>query len=438
METPDRAGREENPQNPELDSESAEYHKLYYFPAIMFTEEMAPVRQFEEAGDYRKALETLEGVIEKQPDQPQYLNHKASLLTRMGRMEEAKELLLKIIGRYPDNVTAREYLAMTYTRTGNYDMAEKEFLGILRMKESNAFANYMMGVLKFKHGHREANIRRAAQAAVGYFERASELRPDLANTYSFGHYEFVIAYAWAGRMEKAIGLMDECIRKKPETEHYLTANLAGIAMQQQQFWKAIELQTRAIGLEPTNAMNYNERGRAYSYLHQYAFALDEYDKAIELDPNQIYARQNRGRLLVWMRSWDRALEDLNFVLGRWPNYLGYYNRAILRLQTGELDMAQEDIAKARELSVSGKQRSQLDELEASIRKRKNAMSGDIVEIQINGHRARETLREVVRHNKMTRKERKDIGAGWHGPAERERQKNNKPWRGKDGRYAQYY
>ncbi len=437
METLDGTGREENPQNPELDSKSAEYHKLYYFPAIMFTEEMAPVRQFEEAGDYRKALDALERIIEKQPDQPQYLNHKASLFSRMERLEEAKELLLRIISGHPDNLTAREHLAMIHLRMGDHKRSEEEFLELLKIKESNPFANYMIGVLKFKHDYRKTNIRRAAQTAVEYFERAAELKPDFIEKYSIGHYELITTYAWSGQMEKAIGLMDKCITKTPEREHYFSSEMANIAIQQQQFWKAIELKTRAIELDPTNAMDYNERGRAYSYLHQHLFALKDYDKAIELDSGLLFARQNRAWLYVRIMEWDKALEDLDYVLERWPNYYGYYNRAIARLRTGELDSAREDVSNARKLGGLGRQMDQLDELDTVIRKQKNEMSDDIGEALRNGHLTREALREMVRNQKLTKRERKSVG-DWHGSTEKkEKQKNGKNWRSATGRYARY-
>ncbi len=449
MGTLDQSGIErENPDASKNDSEDEHYH-LYNFPSMMYTPEMEPVRQFEEKGQYQKALDALEQVIQKQPDNPQYLNHKASLLSRMGRvdkrrLEEAKELLLKIIKDYSDNFTAREYLAMIYIRLGDGVKAENGFLELLKMNKTNAFANYMMGVLKFKRSYRKTNTRRAAETAVEYFERASDLKKDFLEKYSIGHYELITAYAWAGKIEKAIEFMQECIKKSPEMECGLASELGGIAIKQQQFWDAIELKTRALELDPTNAMDYNERGRAYSYLNQDAFAVEDYSKAIELDPSLIYAYQNRGILYVKTRNWDKAIEDLDFALERWPNYYGHYSRAIAHLRNGELDLALEDVANARKKGGTYKQISLLDELSALIQKYKRETSSDIDEVLHGGHNTRRYMLDMVRTKNLEdmdtrhlrKKERGYIGDTWHGSTEKKKMKG-KSWRSAGGRYAHY-
>ena len=72
--------------------------------------------------------------------------------------------------------------------------------------------------------------------------------------------------------------------------------------------------------------------------------MDDYDQALELEPNNYLGHFNRGLLRAQVGDDNRAIEDFNFVLSLEPdNTIALYNRALLLDQTGDYDGALRDI-----------------------------------------------------------------------------------------------
>ena len=72
--------------------------------------------------------------------------------------------------------------------------------------------------------------------------------------------------------------------------------------------------------------------------------MDDYDQALELEPNNYLGHFNRGLLRAQVGDDNRAIEDFNFVLSLEPdNTIALYNRALLLDQTGDLNGALRDI-----------------------------------------------------------------------------------------------
>jgi tetratricopeptide (TPR) repeat protein len=57
---------------------------------------------------------------------------------------------------------------------------------------------------------------------------------------------------------------------------------------------AIEDFTKAISLEPTNALHFTSRGIVYSKLKYWDRAIEDFSEAIKLNPDNVYAYKNRG------------------------------------------------------------------------------------------------------------------------------------------------
>jgi tetratricopeptide (TPR) repeat protein len=100
-----------------------------------------------------------------------------------------------------------------------------------------------------------------------------------------------------------------------------------------QYDKAIADNTKAIELDPTNAVAWNSRGFAYNELHQYDKGIADLTKAIELEPKKVAAWINRGHAFAGLGQWDKASADFSKVTELNPgDPQPWYARALLHLQ----------------------------------------------------------------------------------------------------------
>ena len=64
--------------------------------------------------------------------------------------------------------------------------------------------------------------------------------------------------------------------------------------------------------------------------------MSDYDLALDIDPNNFIGHYNRGLLRAQVGDDNRAIEDFNFVLEIEPdNMMATFNRGLLRAQTGD-------------------------------------------------------------------------------------------------------
>ena len=66
--------------------------------------------------------------------------------------------------------------------------------------------------------------------------------------------------------------------------------------------EAIEECNKAIQLDPSRAVAYNNRGQAYTEKGKYDLAIADCNKAIELDPNLAVAYNNRASAYLYKRQ----------------------------------------------------------------------------------------------------------------------------------------
>lgn len=76
-----------------------------------------------------------------------------------------------------------------------------------------------------------------------------------------------------------------------------------------QYQDAIESYTKAIELEPENAVFYNDCGCAYESMNMHDKAIEEYETAMELNPNEAIFYCNRGDAYSNLGSYDKAFND---------------------------------------------------------------------------------------------------------------------------------
>jgi tetratricopeptide (TPR) repeat protein len=87
------------------------------------------------------------------------------------------------------------------------------------------------------------------------------------------------------------------------------ANRGATYLKQGQYQQAISDYSRAIELDPKNAVTYSNRGGGYFELGKYQEAVADHTKAIELDPNQGGYYTSRGNSYHLMKDYQRAFAD---------------------------------------------------------------------------------------------------------------------------------
>ena len=71
--------------------------------------------------------------------------------------------------------------------------------------------------------------------------------------------------------------------------------------------------------------------------------MSDYDLALDIDPNNFIGHYNRGLLRAQVGDDNRAIEDFDFVIKMEPdNMMAVFNRGLLRAQTGDYQMCIRD------------------------------------------------------------------------------------------------
>jgi tetratricopeptide (TPR) repeat protein len=122
-------------------------------------------------------------------------------------------------------------------------------------------------------------------------------------------------------------------------------------LRQKQWEDAIIAYTKAIEIDPNNAVAYNQRGLAYMYqVKSVDKMLEDFNKAIELDPRLAMAYYNRGTVYDSKGDYDKAIADFTRVIELSPKFAEVYAlRGLSYKQSGNLVKAQADFGKAKEL-----------------------------------------------------------------------------------------
>ncbi|MEM7767336.1 MAG: tetratricopeptide repeat protein [Pseudomonadota bacterium] len=105
-------------------------------------------------------------------------------------------------------------------------------------------------------------------------------------------------------------------------------------------------------LTPDNrAATYVNRGIARMRAERYDAAIEDYDRALRIDADLGAAYLNKGAAMIFQRRYDDALVplDKSIALETKDLFAAYYNRAIAREQSGDIEGAFKDFQVSAEL-----------------------------------------------------------------------------------------
>ena len=116
--------------------------------------------------------------------------------------------------------------------------------------------------------------------------------------------------------------------------------LGMVEMQTENHTKAIDLISKAIRLNPKNALCYSNIGISYHGLGLYNEAIDKYNKAISLKNDYTEAYFNRGNSLRELKMFSDAIASYDLCLKYKPDYAeSWYNRGIAFSELSQFELA---------------------------------------------------------------------------------------------------
>lgn len=135
---------------------------------------------------------------------------------------------------------------------------------------------------------------------------------------------------------------------QPPAEDVGTIIHRGIALwQKAEHDRALAEFSRALQIDPRNALAFQARGNTYSSKGEYERAVADYTDALRLDPRLTLAYVNRGLAYTKLRDSDQAVADFTAALKLEPRLaLAYLNRGTAFARKGDYDRAIADFTHA--------------------------------------------------------------------------------------------
>lgn len=123
--------------------------------------------------------------------------------------------------------------------------------------------------------------------------------------------------------------------------------LGSIECQLKNYKKAVNLLSKAIEINPSNAASHTNRGIALQKLKQLDEALVSYNLAININSNNAYTYFNRGVVLKDLQQYDAALESFSKAISLRPDFaLAYNNKGVVFFKKEQFDISIENYDKA--------------------------------------------------------------------------------------------
>jgi len=146
-----------------------------------------------------------------------------------------------------------------------------------------------------------------------------------------------------------LSLFSDTVRKSPDGK--LPNKMLGIAlMDAGRIDEAIDRFGKAISMDPSDFMVYNNRGLAFHESGRGDLALADFDRAIALNPRSFEAYNNKGKVYGQAGSLDKAIEHFSKAIAINPDFpLAYGNRGVAYTILGDYRRAWIDVTRAIEL-----------------------------------------------------------------------------------------
>ena len=195
--------------------------------------------------------------------------HAALLYQELDELDTAIAFLHGVIDKDPQNPEFRLYLGSFYEQTEAYDKAEAALKEGLVLDPNNSRLYFRLGVVYDKLGRKDDSI-----AAM---EKVIHLDPENANALNYLGYTYADMGVKLGEAEQ---LIRRALKQKPG-DGYIIDSLAWVFYKRGQYDEALPLMEQAVTLVPDDPVVREHLGDVYSRLGLTQKALQSYRRAIE-------------------------------------------------------------------------------------------------------------------------------------------------------------
>ncbi len=100
-----------------------------------------------QAREFKKALEVLDGLIKKYPNDLLLMRYRALTLDKLGRHREATAAYQQILSQHPEHVPTHLFLGLAYARAGRPAEATRELQWVVDHSDSDDYRHWAQGQL---------------------------------------------------------------------------------------------------------------------------------------------------------------------------------------------------------------------------------------------------------------------------------------------------
>ena len=254
------------------------------------------------AGRLSQAESLYQGLLQKEPDNPDALYFLGVLARQQGRQAEALEFILRAIAAGPSS-PAYNTLGNIYKDMGRLDEAALRDRQALEITPDSAEALFNLGnILQQQHRLEEA---------VSCYHRLLAIRPDSAEA----HNDLGVALMAQGRWDEAVESFNQALACRPEYAE--TWNNSGVACKNQgKMEEALACYHRALAIRPEYAQALFNIGTVYFVKKDFPQAMTWYQASLAVNPAQVEAHQNMALILFDTGRLDEAQYHRDQAYGR--------------------------------------------------------------------------------------------------------------------------
>ena len=234
------------------------------------------------------------------------LNQEAALLTRQGRLEEAKSRLRHALHLEPENAESHAHLGNVFVYQELYDDAIAQYREALRLKPDFFMAHYILAIALHDKGQ--------FCEAEGHYRQALRLQPNNAEA----HHSLGITLMELGRLDEALASYQHALRLNPNFDDAYN-NLGNVLAQQKQLDQAIQCYRSAIRINPARAQVHFNLGIALERQGNLDTAVHSYRQALQLNPNYVEVYVNLGNTLAAQGKPEEAIRCYEQILKAKPH-----------------------------------------------------------------------------------------------------------------------
>jgi tetratricopeptide (TPR) repeat protein len=252
---------------------------------------MQTASQLMSAGQWNKAVETLQNVVTLEPDRIEGWQELARCYNELGQYDKAAESFMKAHELQPESLDLLSNLGYAQVRAEDWGGADETYKKMLALDETSYDANVHLGFIlqqQVKQTEDPAEQKEKMARAAAYYEKALEGKPDDVTTMgSLG-----ALYADLGEQEKSIAIYEKGIENAEGDQQKQMASKLGKSLIDAKSWaKAATVYQGLVEQDPSSPAYQFNAGISLMQAEQHKAAIPYLEKTIELSPDYAQAYQ---------------------------------------------------------------------------------------------------------------------------------------------------